>query len=213
MHGCAAELDRFLGSDMEVRRRAIEDEIQRAGRTVSRHPFHTPLAAGINLVAPPSNGNSSTLIVTHYDGQSRHDNAGGVWLALQLMHRPDASALFTDCEECFQQGAAAFLRDYWSDHPPWPVSRVLCIDGFGAGREMCVRLHDQPFHFAGCYFRMDADVFCEAGIKTYTAFTGLDLLESSGAYDENDYVIDDVNFFHWKMCGPMQLAQAWEGLK
>lgn len=194
-----SEFNKLVASDYEARRKTIENELCKAGITSYRQIFKTALAQGINIIVPPKQSSlqSVTLIVAHYDGDTKHDNAGGVWLTLRLLRsiwearsNGRVAALFTDKEEVFQQGALCFLSEGKADR----IHNVLCIDGFGSGNEVTVREHAEPFSYKGNIFRMDADVFREKGYKVFTLFSGLDQLETSLMKSDHKFNDDIFEF-------------------
>ena len=83
----------------------------------------------------------------------------------------------------------------------------MCIDGFGAGNELSVRNHDKPTRFGGMYFRMDADVFAEAGISTVTVSTGLERVKMAGRFDEANFAVDEIEFARWRYLAPTLLGR------
>ena len=177
------DLNRLLGPS-SARRKSIDDALRSINRLSEHQMFKSVFGDGINIFSPPDQGQATCLLVAHYDGDTAHDNAGGVLLALDILrrsseHATPMAALFTDMEEVFQQGAAAFLRNLRAhgDDRIAAFCPVVCIDGIGGGDSMLLRTHDRAFSYSGTYLRMDADVFREAGHPTFTAFTGLDCIK------------------------------------
>lgn len=214
--GVERSLGPFLASSKTQRKLAVEYAVKEAGYIPTRMPFMSIAGPGENILVtseyPLARG--VTLIVAHYDGNDFHDNAGGVWTALEIIRLASAdgdsklsfAVLFTDHEEDLQQGAAAFVRKLGMvrelGSPTNSISRVLCIDGVGAGSEHMLRQHDLPLCVGSRYFRMDADVFLEHGYETYTFSTGVDCLRQLSTGEIPRFPVSEASFSRWKEWAP-----------
>lgn len=186
------------------RREWIVSQLSPMGIPSHELPFTTFLAKGSNLFVPPCNPKGShLLLVAHYDGETAQDNAGGVWLTLELLkqfwhsspNRLSLAALFTDKEETFQQGACSFIKQCLRlPTPALNPEKVLCIDGFGTGTRVITRQHTSPFTYLGHYFRLDADVFREAGFNVWTLFSGLECIKPAQKGSTSIDEIGDLSF-------------------
>jgi hypothetical protein len=177
----------LLDHRLDHRRQWIASQLSQLNIPSVEQPFTTPIASGCNLYIPPrTTARPSLLLLAHYDGDTPQDNAGGVWLTLQILQQfwanPPAeiaiAALFTDQEEIFQQGASSFIKHHLRTPTPLLNSpKILCIDGYGAGTSITSRHHTELFTVLGHYFRMDADSFREAGFDVWTLHSGVECVQ------------------------------------
>jgi hypothetical protein len=190
----------LLVPSLERRREWIALQLSQLGIPSTEQPFTSVITTGCNVFVPPHTlASPILLLVAHYDGDTAHDNAGGVWLTLQILQQfwqsnslPfTLSALFTDKEETFQQGSSSFLKHHLGSAAPLLKSpKILCIDGFGAGTKITARHHLSPLIHLEHYFRMDADVFREAGFDVWTLHSGLECVQPKRKGQSSEEIAD-----------------------
>jgi hypothetical protein len=194
----------LLAHRLDHRRQWIATQLSQLNIPFVEQPFSTPITSGCNLYIPPSTANlPSFLLLAHYDGDTPQDNAGGVWLTLQLLQQFWATpnypltlaALFTDQEETFQQGASSFIKHHLrTPNPLLNSPKILCIDGYGAGTAITSRHHTEPFTVLGHYFRMDADPFREAGFDVWTLHSGVECVQPARPVQTSADDVGDLSF-------------------
>lgn len=151
------------------------------------HSFTSGFGNGKNfIITPKMKSESSILVSAHYDGIGIYDNCGGALQMLDLVlserkkkETSSVTYIFTDLEECYQQGIYQYTLSSFFTRPIFHLN----IDGIGVGENLIVMPYDK-FCANKVYHDKtlvtDNRIISELGIPSFQSFS----------LDSKDFTID-----------------------